>query len=394
MPETKDDKSVKEEIKDLFGDMKADVKADVKEEVMEKVEEALEKEREKREKKLGVYNEDKDVDVEKRNKEFMKELQDVAKRGKVINPKYTAKDTETTSAQSEVIDDELSAEIMSADEDYGVARQLFRTHELTKHSYDANELTTDVSVGWVSEAGTISTTAFAVTQNTLELKKLAAIVIMSNELLEDSEIDLRSFLVDRIGLAFASEEDRVFLAGNSDDGDTPIDGLLYDDSIQVYKMDSGNTAAGDVNPTALAEMQEEVPRSVRQNGTYLMSLSVFNVIRTLEDSDNNPIYKDVAGEGPDTIHGDPVVISDQMPTTSDVSSFDDFILYGDFERGTVLGHKGGVRIDSAISGVVTDTDSTDQNLFETDQTAIRFIERVGYAYVLSDTLVKLRTNSS
>lgn len=388
--DSEEEDSVKEEVKSLFKESKVDIKEDVKKELMEHIE----KELEKKEKKLGAYNQEEDEEdsPEEKNEKFMKMLQNVYQNNKVVNKDFTTKAMDTT-APSEVIDEEVSFDIMSADEEYGVARELFRTHELTKNQYSANELATDVSVGWVGEAGTISATEIEVTQNTLELKKLAAIVVMSREILEDAEIDLRSFLTDRIGRAFANEEDRVFFNGDTGSGD-PLDGLLQRSDVEELIMDTGDTSTDAMNGDYLLELQEEVPQTVRDNGSYVMSFSVFNVVRKIKDDNNNPIYKDLAGEGPDTVHGKPVVISDVFPPASGVSAAVSFVLFGDFSRGCVLGTKGGVRIDSAISGVVADEDSTDQNLFETDQVALRFIERVGYEYVLSNTVAKLTTHSS
>lgn len=395
--EEEEEKSIKEEVKSIFDNAKGEVKEDILSDVKEQVKELIEKEMEKKEKKLGAYNkqeeEEEEPSEEEKNEKFMKTLQKVAYENKVLNKSYSRKTLDTTEP-SEVIDEEISFEIMNADEEYGVARELFRIHELSKNSYSANELATDVSVGWVGEAGTISSTEFSVTQNTLELKKLAAILVMSNELLQDSEINIRSFLTDRIGRAFANEEDRVFLTGDDSEEDTPIDGLLHRDDVEELVMDDGDTTTDAMDGTYLLKLQEEVPQSVRDNGVYVMDFSVFNVVRNLQTSDNDFIYKDLAGEGPDMIHGKPVVISDVMPDAGDVDADDSFVLFGDFSRGCVLGTKGGVRVDSSISGVVADEDDDDQNLFETDQVAIRFIQRVGYEYVLDNTVAKLTTNTS
>lgn len=389
--EEEEEKSFKEELKETLKGMEADIKGDLE----TKLKDLVEKELEKKEKKLGAYNkqeDDEEETQEEKNEKFVKMLQEVKGKDKVINRDFTTK-TMDTSDPSEVIDDEISFEIMNATETYGVARELFRTHELSKNQYKANELNADISVGWVDEQGSISATTFTVTQNTLSLEKLAAIVIMSRELMEDTEVDLRSFLTDRIGQEFAKAEDDVFFAGDSS-GSDPVDGLLNDSNLEELTMDSGDTAASDLDADYLLDLQAEVPSTVRENSSYVMSFDVFNIVRKLKDSNNNPIYKDVAGEGPDTIHGKPVVISEAMPSSSDVSAGDSFVLFGDFNRGAVLGTKGGIRIDTATQGVVSDSGSTDQNLFQTDQVAFRFVERVGYVYVLTNTIAKLTTNTS
>jgi len=398
--EGEESEDIEEKVKSLFENSKEGIKEEVKDELAIDVKKFIKDEVEKKKKKLGVYNKDgeeDEVSQEEKNKKFIDTLKKVSKRGATVNSKFSKKATEkamNTSEPSEIVDEEVSFEIMNAEDDYGVARELFRVETLSKNSYSARELATDVSVAWVSEAGTISSTDITVSSNSLDLNKLAAIAIMSNEILEDAEVDLRSFLTDRIGRAFSQEEDRVFLAGDSGDADTPVDGLLYDSAVEELQMDTGDTDTSAMNGDYLLDLQAQLPKSVRQNGEYLMDLTIFNVVRKLKDSNNNPIYKDLAGNGPDTIHGKPVTISDVMPADSDVSAAMSFVLFGDFGLGAVLGTKGGVRIDPAISGVVTDEDSTDQNLFETDQVAIRFIERVGYSYILTNTIAKLTTGAA
>lgn len=383
--EEEEEESIEEEVKAIFKDVKEEVKKDLE----MKLEEMVEAEKEKKDKKLGAYA--KEEDNKEKNKRFVKALQDVV-RGEKINPKFETKD-HSTSDVSEVVDDEISFEIRYAVEQYGMARELFRNHTLSKNSYKANELSTDVSAYWVDEEGKIDATNFTVTQNTLSLEKLAAIVLISNELLEDSEINLQSFLIQRIGEVFAQEEDEVFFAGDSNASD-PVDGLLELSDLETSSMDVGDTAASDLDADYLLDMQEEVPNSVRQNGVYLMSFSVFNIVRKLKDNDGSYIYQSISEDGPGTIWGKPVMISDAMPSASDVSAEDYFVIFGDFERGTVLGSKGGIRVDSTGAAIVEDTGSNDVNTFRTDQQAIRFIERVGYCHVLSNTLVKLQAGAT
>lgn len=384
--EEEEEKSIEDEVKSIFEDVKADVKKDLE----MKLEEMVEQEKEKKEKKMGAYG--KDEDKEEKNKRFKKALQDVAKKGKVLNSDFSTKD-HSTSDVSEVVDDEISFDIMYAVEEYGVARELFRNLTLSKNQYKANELNSDVSAYWVNEEASISATAFTVTQNTLSLEKLAAIVLISNELLEDSEVNLRSFLTQRIGEVFAQEEDEVFFAGDSS-GSDPVDGLLNLSDLETYQMDTGDTSGSDLDADYLLEMQEKLPNTVRGNGVYLMSFSVFNQVRKLKDSNNDYIYQQPSDEGPGTLWGKPIVISDAMPALSDVTATDPFVIFGDFERGTVLGTKGGIRVESSSSAIVSDTGSSDVNTFKTDQQALRFIERVGYAHVLTNTLVKLKAGAT
>lgn len=355
-----------------------------------KFEEALEAEKEKMAKKAGIYN------PEVQEKEARKDLNDRFKKlmksvsmGDYAQAKqYLTKDHSTTEP-SEIVDEQIDFEILHLQEEYGVARQLFRNLQLTKHSYRANELATDVVAYWVNEGNTITASNITITENTLDLLKLAALASFTNELLEDAEVDVVGFITQRVAEVFAEAEDDKFLA----DDTTGIINVA-DDAI----LRAGNTNWASVNDTdkvdKLLDLQGEVSKSVRNRGVYVMSWDVFADIRKLKDENNQPLFKHLTEEGPAMIHGKPVVISDVMPDVSDAATADKPILmFGDFERGCVLGYKGGIRIDRATQGAINPVGS-EVNLFQTDRQAVRFIQRTGYAQVLSGTIAVLRTDES
>ncbi len=387
---------IKTQLEEIFEAKTSELKEDVRAEIAADVEKMLEKEREKREKKLGAYHPDAEDENEAKMLRIRKALKEVANGNKKVNKDFpnVSKKNLTTSEPDEIVDTEISFEILNVIEEYGVARELFRNHQLTKNKYRANELDADISVAWVDEGEDIDASTFSVTENVLELEKLAALAIMSNELLEDSEINIENFLMERVGELFAKEEDEVFLAGDSNETGVPVDGLLYVDSVEEYQMETGEDSVTDMDADDLLFMQEELPSTSRDAGVYVMSFSVFNHVRTLKDNDDRYIYQHIADEGPDTIWGKPVVVAEGMPEKDDVDPEESFLLFGDFDRGAVLGYKGGIRVDSAMSGYVKDSGNSDVRLFQSDRQAIRFIERVGYVHVLEDTIVRLKTGAT
>ncbi len=218
------------------------------------------------------------------------------------------------------------------------------------------------------------------------------VVSFTNELLEDQEIDLASFIQRRVAEGFARAEDVRFLHDSSNTG-----GMFYD-VTKIKRL--GNTSLASINDEnlgdILADIQEEVPESVRQRSRYLMSFSVFNRIRKIKDSQKNPIFKHLTEDGETRIHGKPVIFSEVLPAAGDCTSVDKPILaFGDFERGFVLGYKGGISITRADTGTIRNrSDGGELNLFREDLQAVRFTQRVGSVQVLSNTVVILRTDES
>ena len=358
-----------------------------------KFEEALEAEKEKMVKKAGIYNpevQEKEARKDLNNR-FKKLMKSVAMGDYTAAKQYTTKDHDT-SDPSEIVDTQIDFEILHLQEEYGVARQLFRNLQLTKHSYKANELATDVVAYWVDEGDSITASNITITENTLDLLKLAALASFTNELLEDAEVDVVGFITQRVAEVFAEAEDKKFLV----DATVGLINVADDSVVRITKTDLGDSELTDVEVSdKLLDLQGAVSKSVRDRGKYLMSWDIFAKVRKLRDDNKQPLFKHLTEAGPMTIHGKPVVLSDVMPDVSDCDSADDGILmFGDFERGCVLGFKGGIRIDRATQGAVTTSGDGAKNLFQTDRQAVRFIQRTGYAQVLSNTVAVLKTATS
>lgn len=386
--EEKVEEEVDEETKTLLNGI-----LDKKVEKIEKrFEEALEAEKEKMAKKAGIYNPE--VQEKENRKElntrFKKLLKSVAMGDYAAAKDFVKKDHSTTEP-SEIVDEQIDFEILHIQQEFGVARQLFRNLQLTKHSYRANELATDVVAYWVDEGNTITASNITITENTLELLKLAALASFTNELLEDEEVDVVGFITGRVAEVFAEAEDTKFLV----DDTVGLINVADDSIVRITETDLDSASLTDVEfSDKLLDIQGEVSKPVRDRGKYLMSWSVFAKVRKLRDSNNQPLFKHLTEEGPMTIHGKTVVISDVMPDVSDCGSADDGILmFGDYERGCYLGYKGGIRIDRATQGAINPVGS-EVNLFQTDRQAVRFIQRTGYAQVLSNTVAVLKTATS
>jgi len=385
--EEKEEEEVDEEMKSIVSDLLDSKVKDIE----AKFEEKLKAEKEKMRKKVGIYN-DKVQEKEnrkERNTIVKGVLANIAKGNYAGAESFLRTKDHSTTDPSEVVDTELAPEILALQEEYGVARQLFRNIQLSQHSYAANELATDVTAYWVDEGNDITASAISVTQNELSLDKLAAIASLTNELLEDSEVDLLGFLTERVAEAFAQAEDDQFLADSSEGLiNTATDSPSYLSGTDMTAI-TDKTLANE-----LADVQGEVSESVRRNGVYVMSWSIYNYIKNLQDDNGQYIFRGLR-DGEMRLHGKPIVISEVLPEIADVQTADAAVLmFGDFEKGCILGYKGGIRVDRATQGVVTDAGSGDNNLFQTDRQAVRFIQRTGYIQALSNTVAVLKTATS
>tara|TARA_R100001143_G_scaffold50178_1_gene45127 strand:- start:5822 stop:7192 length:1371 start_codon:yes stop_codon:yes gene_type:complete len=298
------------------------------------------------------------------------------------------------------VDSELSAEIRHLVTEYGVARREMETVQLTKGDIKVNDLVTDVVVYWVDEGAVVNSTQAVLGQETLTLKKLGAIVTLTSELLEDTEIDLVSFMASRIAEGFAKAEDEAFFKGDGTSSFGSFTGLLEDGNINEVVMSSGNTAFSNVTAEDLIDMQDATPQGAQ--GKYYMHRTIMSYVRKLRadavsasDGAGEFVYQAPSQAGPATIWGQPVVLVEAMPAKGDSAVSTSFVLYGDLRKAAILGYKGAIKAKRFDSGEVRNVaDSADINLITTDREAIRWTQRVGYVVVIPTAVTKLTTAAS
>ena len=401
-----EEEEVKKNLRDLVKTVSKEVVAEIKTDLKA----WAESQKESQTKKAGLYN----TDVQKKrtflndkfratvkairdgNVESLKELGGFASR------KELTTDGDNSPYGGYAVDSELSAEIRHLVTQYGVARQEMNTQTLSKNSYKANDLATDVSVFWTDEASQINSTQIVLGQGTLELKKLASIVAVTSELLSDEEIDLFSFIGGRIAEAFAEAEDEAFFNGDGTSTYGSFTGLLEAGDVNSVTLASGDTGFSSVSAEKLLDMQDSTPQGAQKNAKYFMHRSVFNLIRKLRsdsvsagDSAGLFLYQAPGAGEPIMLWNKPVVLVEVMPTTSDTASDTAFVIYGDLRRGCILGTKptiSGKRFDAGIVRNVAD--NADINLITTDREALRWTERVGYIRIIPTAITTLSTSAS
>lgn len=161
------------------------------------------------------------------------------------------------------------------------------------------------SASWVSEASAISTSDNSFNQITLTPYKCATLTIASAELLEDSAIDLQSYMGVTFGRRFAQLLSTAYVNGTGSSQPTGItDGSA-----------SGKTSASATATTfdELYDLFYSVKESYRRNGTWMMNTTVLSEVRQLKHSSGTNSYvweaSPIAGQ-PDTILGRPVLVND------------------------------------------------------------------------------------
>jgi HK97 family phage major capsid protein len=360
----------------------------------------LKEQAELREKKAGVYQTDvaeKRKDINNAFRKLItahldKDENELLKLANVSNRKELTTDATGSPYGGYVVDRELSAEIRHLITQYGAARREFMTMQLSKNEYVANSLVTDVTVFWVDEGTAIPSTEVVLGQDSFKLKKLAAIVTLTRELLEDQEVDLFGFIGSRVAEKLARAEDLMAFVGDGTSTYGGFDGILTVSGVTEVPM-TGRSSFEDLTADDLLDMQDATPTSEVEGGKYYMHRTILSVIRKLKDDENRYIYQEPGGSMPATIWNKPVVIVEAMPSIDDDAPETAFILFGNLKRSSIFGYKGAISADRFNAGVVRNVaGNADINLITTDREAIRWVERVGCFHIMPQTVTRLVTD--
>lgn len=202
----------------------------------------------------------------------------------------------------------------------------------------------------------------------LSLKKLAAIVPVSNDLLRDATPSLVSLIAKLSAPALAKAEDEWGLNGLS-----AGEGILQNTNVPVLSLDAGKTAFTDAVIENLLGLQDLIADGAIDGSKYLMHRSVLNMFRKEKDNNGQYIWglntpKDIWDMAYDT--------SSVLNATSASGAAKALALLGNLSF-VKLGDAKQYSMEISNQATVTSTDgSTLINLFEQDMSAVRIIERI------------------
>lgn len=203
--------------------------------------------------------------------------------------------------------------------------------------------------GWVGEtAPRPATNTATFSPMTYKPGELYANPAATQQMLDDSEVNLEQWLAGEVETEFAYQEGVAFLTGNGAN-DRP-NGLL------TYVTGGANAAAhpwgdiktvgsgavGAITADALIDLIYELPEEYTANSRFLLNRTTQGAIRKLKDGQGNYLWQPsyVAGQ-PATIAGYPVTTVAGIPN---IAANAISVMFGDFKRGYQIVDRTGVRV--------------------------------------------------
>lgn len=181
--------------------------------------------------------------------------------------------------------------------------------------------------------------------------KIEADPRITNEMLEDSRLDIEVWLREKVADKFRRTENTAFI--NGDGVNKPRGILTYDawSAAGVYQRDaleqvaSGN--ASDLTADGIIDLQNALKEEYQANAVFMMKRETWGAVSKLKDADNNYLV-DFAGRGlavdkmqRPSLLGKPVVFADDMPSVDDGNLP---VAYGDFSRGYTICDRVGISV--------------------------------------------------
>jgi HK97 family phage major capsid protein len=229
-------------------------------------------------------------------------------------------------------------------------RAIASVRQIGSQIYRKPIATAGAATGWVAETDarvqTGTPTLAAIDFPTMELYAMPA---ATQALLDDSQVDLESWLASEVETVFAEQEGAAFVSGN---GTTQPKGFLSEtivaDSAWAwtklgYVPSGADGAFAAADPAdALVSLAYAPKQGYRANGAWVMNRKTESVIRKFKDSQHNYIWQPGAAAGqPATLFGYPVTEAEDMP---DIASNTYAVAFGDFARGYLIVDRVGVRV--------------------------------------------------
>lgn len=258
--------------------------------------------------------------------------------------------TAAISSGGALVPDELSQAIIDLREQYGMIRSLARVVPMNSETLTVPRRVGGVTAYFVGQEQATTESDKTWDQVQLVARELSALSRFSRAYAEDAVIDVAEDLANEMAYAFAEKEDDCALNG---DGTSTYGGIM---GIRTILIDGSHTAGyvegasgidtfAEVDSADLANVRAKLPAYAESGAVWLFSKSGKNtVIDPILAAGGGNTKVDLAGSLVDGYLGDPVVVSQKMPTsTGDLSDVIMF-LYGDFSLACTMGDRAGFSV--------------------------------------------------
>ena len=239
-----------------------------------------------------------------------KEMENFIRKG-VLPADTEYKSFSTASGEAgAVIKPELNKKILSFMKAKSPMRNLASIDNVSSSSIDYVIEDGSIAGGWIKEAAARNdTNTSKLVKHNIVTHELYAQPKATQKLLDDSEIDIESWMAERIANSFVNAENEAFILG---DGDDKPFGLLASEKIQISQADA------DFKADVFLRLISELPEQYLSGATFLMNRLTLSRIQSLVDATGRFIWQHSLSDPlKQTIFGIPVICVSEIPKIGD-----------------------------------------------------------------------------
>ena len=182
----------------------------------------------------------------------------------------------------------------------------------------------DATAGWVGESTIAETTSPKIYKTTIYLHEIYSQPQISKKLLEDSFIDLESWLITHLVDAFSRIENAAFIKGDGDK--KPLGILSCGSGTEVGQIE--RVAVTQFNADAIIKLYYALNEYFASKGAFLMNRSVLQEVRSFKSSSGQYLLQR-GPSGEELLMGMPVYQTSDMPLQNTTGT--PIIAFGDFK---------------------------------------------------------------
>lgn len=185
--------------------------------------------------------------------------------------------------------------------------------------YGANS-GTDITVAYATEFQDLESKIGKFTSVELGGFLIGALTKLSNSLINNTDLDLVNFVIERLAYEVSRFLERELLLGTTG----KIQGMRTLEASQQIETESASVIDGD----DLISLKNKVKMAFRKNAIWVMATETKTAVEKLKDENGRYLFtEDLTGEFDGKILGYPVYVSDSMPAPADDAKV---VFFGDF----------------------------------------------------------------
>ena len=239
----------------------------------------------------------------------------------------------TDSEGGYLVPDEFERTLIQALEEQNIFRQFARVITTASGDRKIPVVASKGSASWVDEEGAIPESDDVFGQVVIGAYKLATMIKISEELLNDSVFNLEQYIAREFGRRIGAKEEETFFVGNGTGKPT---GILHSTGGAAVGLTAASSTA--ITMDELLDLYHSLKAPYRNSAVFITNDATVKAIRKLKDGSGQYLWQPSVRLGePDTLLNRPIRTSVYVP---EIAAGAKVVAFGDFSYYWIADRQG------------------------------------------------------